>query len=747
MRHTLLTLSILLTAIVAQATPITEAEARSNVWQFLNSKGKQKIKGARSLTLAHTIYKGGESQADGSPMLYVFNVNGDQGFVVASADDVALPILAYGNEGGFSQGEIPDNVGAWLQGYADQIAEARASGAQRVERPAKANRHSVDHMVQVQWDQRAPYNDQCVFDGHQCSTGCVATAMAQIMYYWGVTGRDGNKFRHGCQALKSYTTWKSGYEVPALDALDSFDWNAMDEGTATPQSDAAKHAVAQLMRYCGQSALMDYTTGESSAYPSDAVSGMIKFGYDSNMKYIDAYNYFSDGPTYDKWDEILYKEIRKGRPVLMGISMRAMKHSFVCDGYDAENNSFYLNWGWSGDDDGYYVLSATLVNSGATARSYSAIVGIEPETSTYGVLSSNGHTLTLYYDNKKEQRQGEIVECYVQTGESSELLTWAEALGDKVEQVRTIVIDKSFKYTSNTLRQYFRDFSEVVEIEGLEYMDTYGVSNFEEMFDNCYSLQYLDLSKFDTSQATDMENMFYNCFYLREIDLSSFDTSNVRKMDGMFANCRFLRKLDVSHFDTSNVAGMNRMFQSCASLLELDLSNFVIKDDSTDPDTSDEEEWWSRRCDTGGMLYGCSDLRKLHISPSMVLLEDKDEFTVPACKTVGSESKPCVVIAPSGFDFGTDTGSTFQWKGGWFHLPYPLGDINHDEQVNVTDVSLLVDYILKGAIEEWHPDEIVLFDSYLPRFYLGYDMEEADINHDRDVNITDVTNLVNIILK
>ena len=127
MRHTLLTLSILLTAVAAQAAPITETEARSNVWQFINS-GKQKIKGARSLTLAHTIYKGGESQADGSPMLYVFNVNGDQGFVVAPADDIALPILAYGNEGGFSQGEIPDNVRAWLQGYADQIAAGQACG-------------------------------------------------------------------------------------------------------------------------------------------------------------------------------------------------------------------------------------------------------------------------------------------------------------------------------------------------------------------------------------------------------------------------------------------------------------------------------------------------------------------------------------------------------------------------------------------------------------------------------------------
>ena len=97
MKHLLLTSYLLLAAIVAQATPFSETEARSNVLQFLNSKGRQKIKGTRSLTLAHTIYQRGEKQVDDSPMLYIYNVNDNQGFVVASVDDVALPILAYGN--------------------------------------------------------------------------------------------------------------------------------------------------------------------------------------------------------------------------------------------------------------------------------------------------------------------------------------------------------------------------------------------------------------------------------------------------------------------------------------------------------------------------------------------------------------------------------------------------------------------------------------------------------------------------
>ena len=751
MKHTFFTLFILLSCMAAQAAPISETEARSNVLQFLNTKGKQKIKGARSLTLVHTIYQNGENQSDGSPMLYIFNVNDSQGFVVAAADDVALPILAYGNEGGFSQDNIPDNVGAWLQGYADQIAEAKANGdfSQRQERLAKVNRTSVPYMVQVQWDQRAPYNDQCVFDGNSCSTGCVATAMAQIMYYWAVTGRDGNKFRHGCQALNSYTTWESGYEVPALDALDSFDWNAMDEGTVAPQSDAAKHAVAQLMRYCGQAAWMDYTTGESGTSSAEAISGLEKFGYVCNKHVINK-NYYSNNKlgelTYDEWDKILYREIRKERPVLMGISLRALKHSFVCDGYDAENNSFHLNWGWSGDEDGYYVLSATLVNSGATASSYSAIVGIEPEASTYGVLSSNGHTLTLYYDNKKEQRSGEIVECYVQDGDSYEFLTWAEALGDKEYEVQTIIINKSYKYASSGLSDFFSGFSELQEIKGLKYIDTYGISSFNRMFKDCYSLQHLDLSPFDTSQATEMGEMFYNCSSLEEIDLSSFDTSNVIIMGFMFANCYLLSKVDVSHFDTSNVADMYRMFQSCGNLTELDLSNFVIKDASTDPDSSDE--WWSRRCDTDGMLYGCRGLRKLHISPSMGLLESEDELiTVPACKSVGSESKPCVIIAPTGFDFGTDTSGTFFWKGGWFHFPYPVGDVNHDETVTLADIMLVVDYILNSEPIDFLSDDHVLFDTTLPRFYNGYDMEEADVNHDRNISLSDVMGIVDIILK
>ena len=353
------------------------------------------------------------------------------------------------------------------------------------------------------------------------------------MYYWGVTGRDGDKFRHGCQALDSYTMERYGYKVPALDALDSFDWNAMDEGTVAPQSDAAKQAVAQLMRYCGQAAHTNFAAGESNIY--DVISGMEKFGYDSDMRLIDTNKYLSTpegGITYDEWDKILYNEIKKGRPVLMGVNIPQLKHLFVCDGYDAEDNSFYLNWGWSGSNDGYYVLSATLVNSGATAEKFFAVVGIEPEVSTYGVLSlDNLHflTLTLYHDNKKEQRPGEIIERERLSWNNNCFETWKSALGDKADELDNIVIDKSFKYTSEDLENYFSDFEELSEIKGLEYLDTYGAESFCGMFENNDCLLELDLSHFDTSYAVDMSQMFHNCGNLRRIDLSNFNTSNVKK--------------------------------------------------------------------------------------------------------------------------------------------------------------------------------------------------------------------------
>ena len=728
MRHTLLTLSILLTAMAAQAAPVTEAEARSNVWQFLNSKGKQKIKGARSLTLAHTIYKGGESQADGSPMLYVFNVNGDQGFVVASADDIALPILAYGNEGGFSQGEIPDNVRAWLQGYADQIAAGQACGTslQRVAQPSQspwkcesqtkarainANaRRYIWPLLTTYWDQGFPYNLQCVFDGTECLTGCVATAMAQLLYYWATVGNDGQTFRGGCTSIIGYAN--NDFDVPPLDAIDSFDWDNMrtdymdsEEGNVGE----AEAAVAQLMRYCGQAANMFYGTYESGALDSDAADALFcHFHCFSNLQLI-----HNDDMSDAEWENLIYNELANGRPVYMS-GWGTDGHAFVCDGYDSEENTFHFNWGWGGGSDGYYAMNALILGkmiigdevlyTDDFSNHKSAIINVnpldsEPEPTRYVVLSDDSTTMTVYYDSEYGVRKEHLLSLF-----EVNYMDW------HLKKNMTLKIDKSFADYHPTDVDWFNYYNcEVSEIVGLQYFNTDRLTDMSYMFSGA-NVTSLDVSSFDTSNVKDMSSMFSNCEYLECLDLHTFDTSNVNNMSKMFSGCDSFESLDLSSFDTSNVKDVSEMFWGCRNLESLDLSPL---------------DFSSVTC-SNEMFDYCPRLNFIGIPATAANLAD-DAFI-----HVGS-SEPCLISAPDDFDFGVDTsGDSFMWKGGCFKLYRPshilLGDVNHDGEVTIVDVTLMVNYTLTHGGENFY-------------------FENADMNHDNVVTVTDINKVVDLILK
>ena len=231
MRYTLLTLSILLVSMTAQAAPITTQKAKENALAFLTSGTMQRVKGNRTLTLAYTR---NDTKGMKAPLFHVFNIGDGSGFVIASADDVAVPVLGYCDNGAFDPNNIPINMQAWLDGYGEEISKARESGVvPKGNAPAHASRKKINPMIKSTWDQDAPYNDMCIFDGNRCATGCVATGMAQIMYYWATTGIDGKRFRCGSTALPAYITSTQRYSVGALDALASFDWDSMTDGMPT----------------------------------------------------------------------------------------------------------------------------------------------------------------------------------------------------------------------------------------------------------------------------------------------------------------------------------------------------------------------------------------------------------------------------------------------------------------------------------------------------------------------------------
>ena len=696
----------------ANALPITTEKAKENAMTFLMSGNMKRMKGIRSLKLAFTH---NDTKGVAAPLFHVFNINDGKGFVIASADDVAVPVLGYSENGAFDINNIPINMKEWLEGYGEEIRKARENGViPKGNAPVHASRQKINPMIKSTWDQGAPYNNMCYFNRLPCLTGCVATAMAQIMYYWATTGIDGKKYRCGSTVLPEYTTVTRGFTVGALDALTSFDWDSMTDGE--PTTEKGRTAIAQLMRYCGQSVQMDYDMGISGSYLESAAIALQKnFDYNWSLQVSN-----SEGKTEEEWQALVYNELNEGKPFVMAGFGFDCGHAFICDGYDPSTGEFHFNWGWSGDYDGWFAMTSLRPGEDDFSAGRQGIKGLQPFSNDhYAILSTDSKTLSFYYDDKRKERAGSPYILYGDMSYPDWYKSW---------DVEHVIFDSSFsearpKYTAN----WFSRMEQLKDITGLNYLNTSEVIDMSEMFWGCESLESIDMSHFDTPKVEKMNHMFCGCSNLRSLDLSHFDTSRVFSMSSMFYNCSNLTSLDVSHFNTSKVKYMSNMFQGCSSLEELDLSNFVINDKANRYYYNDEEI--INPCYTDSMLYGCSNLKRLKISFSMNLLE-ADASQGPACYGVGAKYNPCIIIAPSDFNFGSETDSPyFVWKSGYFRLPdsYAWGDVNHDGCVNIMDVTMTVDNVLGKDSDDFH-------------------IKNADFEEDNNISIKDVINIVNIIL-
>ena len=225
-----------------------------------------------------------------------------------------------------------------------------------------------------------------------------------------------------------------------------------------------------------------------------------------------------------------------------------------------------------------------------------------PDPATiYAVLSDEGKTMTLYFDNQKKNRSGLSAwnfysgELYCSSSES--------------ESITKVVFDESMRYAQPTTTcDWFYYMTNLTTIEHLDYLNTEKVTDMEYMFGACSSLTSLDLTtfntanvttmyamfsrctsltslelcpylnnKFITTNVTDMGVMFYECTHLAALDIRKFDTRNVESMYGMFYDCNALTALDVSGFNTEKVTDMRGMFQDCSKLQSLDLRNFKMQ--------------------------------------------------------------------------------------------------------------------------------------------------------------------------
>ena len=177
-----------------------------------------------------------------------------------------------------------------------------------------------------------------------------------------------------------------------------------------------------------------------------------------------------------------------------------------------------------------------------------------------GDLNGNtNQTVTVNYDNGRETIQiTEGNRWYVHNIPSGKSLR--RFVG--IKEITDTIISTKLKrgYSQESFIQYVSGDLRFIGC------DTSNVTDMEWMFNNCSSLQTLDLSSFDTSNVTNMGRTFGFCSSLQTLDLSSFDTSNVTDMGSMFMGCNKLTSLDLSGWNTSNVTNMSSMFQRYYSI-------------------------------------------------------------------------------------------------------------------------------------------------------------------------------------
>lgn len=283
-----------------------------------------------------------------TPALYVFD-QGNEGYLIVSADDVAAPILGYSTTGTFDPDNLPENMRWWLGQYKLEIEAAAKAGIQSYSRAGEDTRNPIEPLIKTTWDQDNPYNLQTpLYNEEQCVTGCVATAMAQVMKYHEWPKKFNANFAYTWPNLGTLLSWKeSDVEFRWDEMLDSY------TGNYTLEDPAAK-AVSTLMKACGYSVNMNYSPGESGATSIIIPGAMVEtFGYDKGT-----YTAVRQQYSLGDWENLLYTELAANRPVIYsGANSEGAGHCFVCDGYQP-NGYFHINWGWSGMSDGYFLITA-----------------------------------------------------------------------------------------------------------------------------------------------------------------------------------------------------------------------------------------------------------------------------------------------------------------------------------------------------------------------------------------------------
>lgn len=341
MKKNRIILSLLAVAAVGPlgAAPLTPDQALGR----LEDSPMRKVKGDSQAPRLLTTFNDGAGEA----AIYLFTYTGDAGFMLLSADDATPALLGYSADNNFAGADdMSADMKWWIKIYSSQIENARGAAPYRETRTRAGEWPVIEPLLTTTWDQGSPYNNQCPRDAsnRRCVTGCVATAMAQVMNYWEYPARG--------QGSIVYSPTTLDRDLSLDFSTITFDWENMKDSYKDSNTSAQITAVAALMKACGYSVKMRYTASESGAHTADVATALkTYFGYDKGVSVKERSLY-----KQDAWEQMVYDELKTVGPVIYSGQSSEGGHCFVCDGYDGKG-FFHINWGWSGLSDGYFLLN------------------------------------------------------------------------------------------------------------------------------------------------------------------------------------------------------------------------------------------------------------------------------------------------------------------------------------------------------------------------------------------------------
>lgn len=328
---------------MATADPIDLQSAKRKAGTFLKEKVCSIIDKPMNLAYRQPLPDNEEQTA-----FYVFNSSDGKGYVIVSGDDRTEQVLGYSPTGHIDPEAMPDNMKYYLSELAKELASID-NDVTVISRKSKRRvpvKKAIEPLITTHWGQDSPFNNMAPYvinskgDTVRCVTGCVATAMAQVMNFY--------KYPNATIAdLPGYTSSSSGFKIDTIPAGATIDWSNMADTYDKNSTPAQCDAVAKLMYLCGVSVKMNYGVSSSGASLSEYT--LIKyFGYEKHARYIEKKNYSSLA-----WFNLIYNELAEGYPMYSD----GGNHAYVIDGYDGDN-MFHFNWGWGPGSDGYYLLSS-----------------------------------------------------------------------------------------------------------------------------------------------------------------------------------------------------------------------------------------------------------------------------------------------------------------------------------------------------------------------------------------------------